>query len=431
MREIQYVTSRCIVWAGCLLLCLRVFAGSDLLDSIRTGKMDWSIGVLYVYLVFTSLTQMYQMMLHQRLIQDVASTIYSLTCDLLVLMFFMVFFVTYQRMRGTEYISWDTPVIIAIALLIGNRWKRRSMEIRADRTLSHIAKSLSVHVPDKSLIITGLVFSLFLLKEVLMMVFVSVVARRPVFWNFRVWQGISIIFKGLWYNFVLDFSMITLEYFLFHPINFTQSPWAQVIPKMGVRAIKGVTLTAKNPSTTSSQIASNWSSSPKTEMSLIDCMHGLTRSFGNVSQKPFLAKQQTQSGKQLLRTVQDIYLQHMRKIVGSTKSESAWSYASTGENRAAETKEPITNALEIIGVQQFVFTSSSPSSVSSLLSSSLVATFLAPIYGFLECQAFFDLHRITRSSKLRREPLFHANYNEWLSGTLNFFLGVTLQVRDV
>lgn len=424
MLEMEYVMSRCIVWAACLWLCLRLLYGSDLIHTIWTGKMDWSIGVLYVYLVSSSLVLMYQMMLNQRLIRDVMTSVFSFSCDLLVLMFFIVFFVVYQRMRGAESIPWDSSVIIAIALLFGSKWKRRLMEIRADRTLSRFAKSFSVHVLDKSLKIAGLSFSLFLLKEILMSVFVSFIVRRPVFLNFMIWQGISLVFKGIWFNFVLDFSMISLEYFLFHPINFTQSPWVQMIPKMGVRAIKGVSLSPKN----TGESVSDRTIIPKTEKSLVDYLHGLMESCDNSSQKPFVTKQLSQTGKPLLRTVHDIYQHRMDKIVGRQTSESTGSSASSNSSRTAGGREPTVNPLEIIGVKQFVFIASTSPSVSSLLSSSLLATFLAPIRGFLGCQACFDLHRITRSSKLRREPLFHANYSEWLSSTLNFFLAVTLQV---
>lgn len=427
MLPIQYATSRILAWSVWLWISVHLFYVKDLIGTLKQGRASLSVDTLIVFLVLAAVLLTYQMLLNQRLVKDVASSINSFGCDVLFILSFVAFAMVGQQLKLHSPFSLQTNVVIAIALLVAFKWKGRFVEIRADRTVSRFMKSFSVHVGDKSVKAAVLLLSLYLLKEFTAFVFLTAVLRRPLTWQTPIWHTVQVVYHGVWMNFLLDYAMVTLEYFLFHPINFTQSPWVQIIPKMGLRSIKGTTggNQATNPTNSNAVVGG--------EHFLMDYLHGLTD-----GKAPSLPRKVTQTGKGLLQTVRDSYhrsLSQLQHKSVDTRNKSA-STSSTSLTKTAhdvhspnDTTEHTADA-EWLGIQQFVFTSHA-TPTKDHQSSGWTSMLLAPVYGYLECQAVFDLHRITRSSKLRREPLFRAHFEEWLSGILSFFLTVNVQLKEV
>eukprot|EP01033_Poteriospumella_lacustris_P013014 gene13014-9311_t len=401
MLPIQYATSRILAWSVWLWISVHLFYVKDLIGTFKQGRASLSVDALIVFLVVAAVLLTYQMLLNQRLVKDVASSINSFGCDAFFILSFVAFAMVGQQLKLHSPFSLQTNVVIAIALLVAFKWKGRFVEIRADRTVSRFMKSFSVHVGDKSLKAAILLLPLYLLKEFAAFVFLTAVLRRPLTWQTPIWHTAQVVFHGVWMNFLLDYAMVTLEYFLFHPINFTQSPWVQIIPKMGLRSIKGTTggNRTTNPTNSTTVVGG--------EHFLMDYLHGMTD-----GKAPSLPRKVTQTGKGLLQTVRDSYHRSLSQLQRNPSD--------TGH----------TGDAEWLGIQHFVFTSHA-TPTKEHQSSGWTSMLLAPVYGYLECQAVFDLHRITRSSKLRREPLFRAHFEEWLSGILSFFLTVNVQLKEV
>lgn len=367
LDRLTFLPSRLLVWLGVLWFSVHVLHGKDVLDGLMFGE-EVHLVLLCSFLVTVSLIKMYQILLRQNQIQNLFTVSVSYACDGVVFVTFLLLEVAYQLSHVTMRQSLKTSVLIAVSILIGSKWRARSMEIRADRTLLRFIKSFSVHLFYKSVFVASLLFTLTAVVEILSMLVSFFVLRGALHVSLKVYSGADALVTGVWYNFLLEYALVTLEYFLFHPINFSQSPLSQMVPKMGLKAVRAV--------------------GRQDERVLLDHLHLLSPMHSAVSAAVPRSFTDATNYKVLVhQTLKALYETNSTAI----EENNQWLFASSKKNVNSE-------------------------------------HFLQPILGYLESEAVYDLHRIIRSSKLRRNLVLQQHWGEALSAMLRYLINVTLEV---